>query len=219
VLEAGIFTDDQRPDTAVVLSRRAIALMEQFGDTGQSTFISALDMLANGLENSHHRREALAVYQRIAVVLDRSGRRETVTRNVISNNIGIALSNLGQLVEAEPVLRETADQFRRSNPAGEVHPAIIVNYARTLLGLNRVDSAAAYSRQLRAQAAREGNPGMEQTGLFFLVRADLMRGQLAQAARRLDEFKRLMPRLSRPRSWRGCWHRREASRRWRTRSC
>ena len=56
-------------------------------------------------------REALTVYRHIADRLDRSGRRETLARNVISNNIGIALANLGQLVEAEPVLRETAEQL------------------------------------------------------------------------------------------------------------
>ena len=199
VVQAGVFTDDGQADSGVATARRAIALMEQQGDTSAGRFVGGLNILANSLENSHHRREALAVYQRLANLLDRTGRRETVSRNVISNNIGIALSNLGQLAEAEPVLKETADQFRRSNPNHEVHPAIIVNYARTLLGLNRLDSAEAYIRQLREQGARDGAANFEQTALFFQVRADVMRRRLDQAATHLEDFKRLMPRLSRPR--------------------
>lgn len=198
-VQASILTDDGHPDSAVVIARRALVVMEQLGDTSAGRFVGVLNILANSLENAHHRRDALAVYQRLADLLDRTGRRETVSRNAISNNIGIALSNLGQLVEAEPVLRETADQFRRTNPAHEVHPAILVNYARTLLGLNQLDSAEAYSRQLRSQAAREGIAGLEQTGIFFLVRADIFRRRLDLAERHLQDFKALMPRLSRPR--------------------
>jgi serine/threonine-protein kinase len=199
VIQAGILTDDQRPDSAVALSRRAIALMEERGDTAEYSFTEALNMMANALENSHHRREALAVYQRLADLLDRTGRRETVSRNAISNNIGIALTNLGQLLDAEPVLRETAEQFRRSNPEGEVHPAIIVNYARTLLGLNRLDSALAWSIRLRTQAARINNPGMEQTGLFFLIRGEVLRGNLGKAEAYFTDWKALIPRQSRHR--------------------
>ena len=200
LIEAEIATQDDRPDRAVELSRQVIAPLEQQGDTTGTTFIEAVNTLANGLENSGHRREALAAYQRIAALLDKSGRRETLTRNVVSNNIGIALSNLGQLLDAEPVLRETAEQFRRTNPAGEVHPAIIVNYSRTLLALHRLDSAAAWSRRLTAQAARDSNAGMEQTGLFFLAQIDLLRGRPAEAAAGIARFKGLMPRLSRPRA-------------------
>ncbi len=198
IVQAAILTDDGNPDSSVVLSRRAIALMEQRGDTGETEFVGALDILANGLENSHHRRAALEVYQRLAGVLDRSGRRATVSRNAISNNIGIALSNLGQLLDAEPVLRETADQFRRTNPGGEVHPAILVNYARTLLELGRLDSAIHWASQLRRQAARDGRANLEQTGLFFLTRAAIQQGRLDAAARHLRDLEALMPRVARP---------------------
>jgi serine/threonine-protein kinase len=198
VIEAGIFTDDQHADSAVPLARRGIALMEQRGDTAEAAFVEALDILANALENSHHRREALEVYQRLASLLDRTGRRETVSRNAISNNIGIALSNLGQLVEAEPVLRETAEQFRRTNPAHEVHPAIILNYARTLIELNRLDSAAVWSRQLQAQAVRDKIVGLEQTALFFLARIEIARGRFDEAAKAITALKALLPRVPRP---------------------
>jgi tetratricopeptide (TPR) repeat protein len=200
LIQAEIAIDDDRPDSAAGMSRRAITLLDQLGDTTQMAYVDALNTLANALENSGHRREALTVYQRIAGILDRSGRRETLTRNVISNNIGIALSNLGQLLDAEPVLRETAEQFRRTNPAGEVHPAIIVNYARTLLALNRLDSAAVWSRRLTTQSARDGNAVLEQTGLYFLVQIELQRGRLLEAETDLARFKGLMPRLSRPRA-------------------
>ncbi|HSB54796.1 MAG TPA: hypothetical protein VLD58_10585, partial [Gemmatimonadales bacterium] len=198
VIQAGILTDDQHADSAVVLARHGIALMEQRGDTGEAAYVEALDILANALENSHHRRAALEVYQRLAALLDRTGRRETVSRNAISNNIGIALSNLGQLVEAEPVLLETAEQFRRTNPEHEVHPAIMVNYARTLIELNRLDSAAIWARQLRVQAAREKIVGLEQTALFFLARIDIARGRLDEAAATIAAFRALQPRMPRP---------------------
>jgi eukaryotic-like serine/threonine-protein kinase len=196
--QAEIATADDRPDSAVALSRRAIALLDQQGDTAAIGFVNALNTLANALEHSSHRREALSVYQRIAGILDRNGRGETTFRSVISNDIGIALTDLGQLVEAAPVLRATVEQFGRSNPAGEVRPVILVAYARTLLGLQVADSAADWSSRLRSQAARDGNAVLEQTGLYFLVQADLLRGRLEEAAAHLEDFKRLIPRLSRP---------------------
>ena len=194
---AELAIDDRKADSGVVLARRAVELMTETGDTSKMEFLGALNTLANAFENSRKERQALEVYQRIAEYMDHRGHRETVTRTVVDNNIGIALSDLGQLVEAEPVLRKTADLFARSNPAGEVHPAIIINLARTLLALRQLDSAEAWTDRLLVQAVRNGHVEMQLIGTSLLLRLKLLQGKLPKAEAQLERYRALTAKASR----------------------
>ena len=128
-------------DSAAALGIRAAALLEGLGDTTGMDYVDVLNIVANARENQKRRREALAIYQRLAAMMDSTGRGQTLYRNIIRNNVGIALSNLGEMTAAEPILRETLETFRRSDPGGDVHPAILINYCRTVLFLRQLDTA------------------------------------------------------------------------------
>jgi hypothetical protein len=187
-----------RADTAVVLGRRAVALLDSLGATTGLSYLTVLNTLANALENAGHGREAITTYRRIAGVLARSGRGESTMHNVITNNIGIALSNLGEMRAAEPVLRQTVRDFARSNPTGFVHPAILINYNRTLLFLNQLDSAAMWYERMVSQAESQGDLEMQHSGHYGLAQVEVMRGHLPEAARHAALATRVGAKMAKP---------------------
>jgi serine/threonine-protein kinase len=199
LVEADIAYFTDRADTAVILGRRALGLLDSLGDTTGMQYIGALNSLANALENSGRGREAIMAYERINDVLDRSGRRESVFHSVITNNIGIALSNLGEMNAAEPVLRGTVEEFQRSDPTGFVHPAILVNYNRTMLFLRKLDTAGFWYDRMVSQAAAQRDVEMQQTGHYGLALVEAMRGRLSEAARHAEQAKRFGATLAQPR--------------------
>ena len=192
-------TSRGRADSAVILGERALSLMDSLGDTTGARYIDALTVLGNALENAGRGREAVAAYDHINSVLDRSGRQESVTHNVISNNIGIALSNLGEMQAAEPVLRRTVREFQGSDTTGFVHPAIVINYARTLLFLRKLDSAAVWYELLASQAAAQGQADLQQTGHYGLALVEALRGRLVGATWHAGQARRYGAVLEQPR--------------------
>ncbi len=188
-------------DSAAVMGTRAVALLDSLGDTRGSTYLSALNNMANALENLKRRREALEVYDRAAAVMDATGRGRSMGRTVLKNNIGIALSNLGEMTAAGTILHEALDEFGHSNPSGEVHPTIIVNYCGAALFLRQLDSAAVWYRRLVVQTEAQGAEGMPdaEEGAYGMAEVELARGRLDEAARWIAEDRRISASLARPR--------------------
>ena len=186
-------------DSAAALGRRSATIMESLGETAGTPYVSVLNTLANALENAKRRREALEIYGRIAALFDNSGRDKTMGRNIIRNNIGIALSNLGEMTAAAPVLQETLEEFGRSNPSGDVHPAILINYCRTMLFLRNLDAAGTWYERLYRQSAARDDVAMQDDGAYGMAEVELLRGRLAEAERWIAEEKRANARLSTPR--------------------
>jgi serine/threonine protein kinase len=184
-----------RFDSAAALGRRAASLLESTGDTTGTDYVGVWNIVANALENQKRRREALDIYRRLADRLDRTGRGQTVFRNIIRNNIGIALSNLGEMTAAEPILRETLETFRRGDPTGDVHPAILVNYCRTVLFLQKLDTADVWYRRLHAKAP---GPDIEAEAAHGIAEVALMRGELDEVARWSAAEKRVTARAGAP---------------------
>ena len=180
----------ERFDSAAALASRAAALLESAGDTTGVDYIDVLNIVANALENQKRRREALGIYQRLAAMMDSTGRGQTLYRNIIRNNVGIALSNLGEMTAAEPILRETLETFRRGDPGGDVHPAILVNYCRTVLFLQRLDTAAVWYHHLYARAAARKETDMAADAAYGMAQVELARGRLDEAARWIAEERR-----------------------------
>ncbi len=180
------------------LARQSSAMLESLGTTSSLLYLGALNAEANALENLKRRREAIAIYQRIAAVMDSTGRSESAGRVVMLNNIGIALSNLGEMTAAEPTLREAVRLYARSNPAGDVHPAILVNYCRTLLFLQELDSAATWYTRLAEQSAARRDASMEEIGAYGMAEVELQRRRLPEAARWIAREKRVSATVPKP---------------------
>jgi serine/threonine-protein kinase len=187
-----------RFDNGAALGRRSVAILERLGSTTGTPYVSALNTLANALENAKQGREALKIYGQIAAVFDNSGRGKTIFRNILRNNIGIALSNLGEMTAAAPVLQQTLEEARRSNPSGDVHPAILINYCRTMLFLRNLDEAETWYERLYRQSAERGDAVMQEEGAFGMAEVELLRGRLPEAARWIAEEERLNASLPTP---------------------
>jgi serine/threonine-protein kinase len=187
-----------RFDNGAALGRRSVAILEQLGSTTGTPYVSALNTLANALENAKQGREALKIYGRIAAEFDNSGRGKTIFRNILRNNIGIALSNLGEMTAAAPVLQQALEEARRSNPSGDVHPAILINYCRTMLFLRNLEEAETWYERLYRQSAARGDAVMQEEGAFGLAEVELMRGRQSEAARWIGEERRLNAELPAP---------------------
>jgi len=177
-----------RFDSAAVIARRAVALYDSLGQTRGFVYVGVLNTLANALENLKRRREALAMYERIATVLDSSGRGSSAMRNPIRNNIGIALSNMGEMTAAAPILRETVREFQRTNSDGFVHPAILINYCRTMLFMRQLDTAGTWYGRLFDQSAARNDAAMQAEGAQGMADVELARGNVAEAARWVAEY-------------------------------
>jgi serine/threonine-protein kinase len=187
-----------RFDSAAVLSRRAAALLERDGDSAGMPYISALDMEANALENLKQRREALSMYQRLALLMDRTGRGGVSGRNVIRSNIGLALANLGELITAEPIQQEALERSRRSNSRGQAHPVVIMNYCKTILFLEQADSTADCFETLYDQSRANGDTFMEGEAANGLAQVALARGRLDDAERWIAEDESTLRKRGKP---------------------
>jgi serine/threonine-protein kinase len=187
-------------DSAAAMGWRAAAIQERLGETKGSVYLSTLNTVANALEKLKRRREALELYRRVAAVMDSTGRERSMGRNVIKNNIGIALSNLGEMIAAERVLHETLEEFGRSSPSGQVHPTIIINYCGAALFLRQLDSAGTWYERLVRQAAARGADALpdEEEGAYGMAEVELLRGRLSEAARWIAEVRRINARLGGP---------------------
>ena len=130
--------------------------------------------------------------------MDSSGRGQAMSRNIIRNNIGIALSNLGEMKAAEPVLRKTVATFLRGNTEDFVHPAILINYCRTVLFLQRLDTAATWYEHLYTQSVERKDAMMESEGATGMARVELARGRANDAARWIDLARRADARRTPP---------------------
>lgn len=196
--EAEVEIKRGRFDQAAVLGQRSVDILEKLGSTTSTPYTDALNTLANALENAKRRREALAIYERLANLLDSTGRGKTIIRNIIRNNIGIALSNLGEMTAAASVLHETLEESRRSNPSGDVHPAILINYSRTMLFLRNLDESGASYGRLYQQALAHDDSAMEEEGASGMAEVELERGRLSEAERWIAEEARAKGRLPAP---------------------
>lgn len=63
----------ERFDSAAAIGRRAGGRLERVGDTTGMIYVEILNIEANALENLKRRRQALAIYRRLAAVMDSTG--------------------------------------------------------------------------------------------------------------------------------------------------
>ena len=187
-----------RFDSAAAIGKRSVGIMDSLGRQTGTSYVDALSTVANALENLNRGREALAIYERIAAVLDSTGRDKTIDRNVIRNNIGIAYADLGEMTTALPILQQTVEEFLGTNTSGYVHPAILINYCRTALYLRELDSAGTWYERLFRESVPSNDPAMED-GAYGMAEVELARGRLTEAEHWIAEEKRVSARLSSPR--------------------
>jgi len=148
--------------------------------------------LAEALRVDGRFREAAAMMERAAASLTALGRDDTQNAGTLFNNWGLLLDQIGRFDESERVLRRALEISRDDKGEGVVSPMLLVNYARVLRDLGRLDEAADYSERGYTKAVSAGDDVVRNQALLLRGSIYRQRGDLARARAMFDEVE---PRL------------------------
>jgi len=145
--------------------------------------------LASAYHIAGREGEACVAFEQASARLAALGRDDTETAATLFNNWGIALYKLGRSLEAEKAFKRSIDISRAGGAEGTVAPTLLINYARPLRDLGRLDEAADYAERGYAKAQQAG----DQVALnqCLLLRASIYRllGNLPRAAEMLSQVE------------------------------
>jgi eukaryotic-like serine/threonine-protein kinase len=134
-------------------------------------------------------REALDLNTESAAALERNGRGGTLAHVTVMGNRATLLYRLGETLRAEATGRETLlrlEALRESAPAA---PATAINYANTLLRLERADQAIAILTKSREDAQALRNEHWRTIATLLLARAYVSAGRPAEAQAHIDDVR------------------------------
>ena len=168
--------------------RRAIAIRDGLGRTGDTFYADLLSTLAYAFSREGRPRDAVRTYLRAERVMDSTGRGAMMDRAVIEHDLAIEYLSLGETAGAERLLHDVLERVRRADPSGHLPVQALIHYARAALFARDLDSARQYFALLARQAAREHNPYWQGRALFGLAEADIAAGDLRAARRTMARF-------------------------------
>src|SRR5262249_9507794 len=111
----------------------------------------------------------------------------TARAATVFNNWGVSLTLLGRPVDAERALGRAIAISRDAEGDGAVSPMLLVNYARTLQDVGRLNDAAAFGERGLDKARKAGAGVVVSQALLLLGSIDRNLGDLDGAERRLSE--------------------------------
>ena len=148
--------------------------------------------LAEAQRSAGDMRKATAAFEQAAARLDDLGRDQTATAGTLYNNWGLSLARLGQNLEAEQVYRRAIELSRTDATDEAVSPMLLVNYARNLRDLGRLDEAAANAERGYAKARALDYDTVVNQALLLLASIYRQQAALPRAAAALAQVE---PRL------------------------
>src|SRR5713101_6534140 len=116
-----------------------------------------LTALARAYRHAGQVREARAAFEQASARLTALGRDDTQRAGALFTNWGLASWGWGQPLDAERLLRRALTISQDNRAEATVPPLVLVNYARSLMDLGRLDEAADYAERAHSKAAAAGN--------------------------------------------------------------
>jgi len=150
--------------------------------------------LAGAYRNVGQVRQSSEAFQRAVAQLTALGRDDTQRAGTVLNNWGVALYFWGQPLDSERVLRRAIKLSQDDQSEAAISPMLLLNYARALLELGRLNEAADYAERAHDKAQKGGdNVAVNQS---LLVRSSIYRGQgdLERARQMLSEVESILRR-------------------------
>jgi tetratricopeptide (TPR) repeat protein/tRNA A-37 threonylcarbamoyl transferase component Bud32 len=190
--QARMTRDRGERDSALGMTRQAVALAVAAGDTSSVDFADATERASLQLHQENRLREALELNARTIATLERIGRGATFRMLLARFDRARNLRNLGEFRTADSALGEAVRLARGIDPG---HAAsLLSNLAGEIAqALDRPDSAiAAYERGLAA-GRRLGATPRQQWALERLITIHADQGQLDRTRARYAELAALVP--------------------------
>ncbi len=148
-----------------------------------------LMLQASAYRNAGLVRESRAAFERAGAHLASIGREDTQRAGTLFNNWGVALWSWGQPLDAERMLRRA---IKLSQDDRTKSSLLLLNYARALNELGRLEEAAEYAERAAARAQAAGDSGAVSQSLLVRASVYRARGDLDRATQMLSELE---PRL------------------------
>jgi eukaryotic-like serine/threonine-protein kinase len=170
----------------------------------ESRFVSApLELtvsarLADAYRLAGRYREADVAFRQAFARLAALGRDRTNMAADLLNDWGLTMRGLGQMLEAERLLR-TAIQIDSADATEDrVSPMLMINLARVLRDLERLPESAHYAERAYASARRSGEEVVINQALFVRAAVYRQQGAFERAQAALDELEPRLQRLLPP---------------------
>jgi tetratricopeptide (TPR) repeat protein len=144
-------------------SQKAIALVQEAQrQLTQSPLRSDIAELREWMSTESYRNagrysDAIPAFEQASMRLTALGRDDTQTAGTLFNNWALALNQLGRPLDAEKIYRRGIDISRADDTEQAVSPMLMINYARVLRDLARVDEAADYAQRGYDKAQQAGD--------------------------------------------------------------
>jgi tetratricopeptide (TPR) repeat protein len=177
---------------AILRAQAARAALKQAPIPSELAELNTLITLASGYSNAGQYRKADAAFKQAATALTVLGRNDTQRAGTVFNNWGVLLTLAGRPLEAEKVLRRSIDISRTDRTETTVQPIPLINYARVLYELRRLDEAFDYVERGYTQAQQAGDETAIDQALLLQASIYRGKGDLHNASRVLSEAE---PRL------------------------
>jgi serine/threonine protein kinase len=178
----------------VARAQAAERLLKQWPYRSELLELNTVLFLAAAYQDAGRLPEASATFEQAAVRLTALGRDDTQRASALFNNWGITLTVDGRPLDAERVLGRALAISRDNQGEQTVSPMLLVNYARSLQDLQRLQEADDYAGRGYAKGLQTGDNMV--IGQALLLRASIYRGlgDLERSAQMLAEVE---PRLRR----------------------
>jgi serine/threonine-protein kinase len=179
----------------------AIARIELAGTLlKQSPFRSAIQdfniqsNLAESYSQAGQPGQAIPLFEQAAATLTSLGRDQTQNAGTLYNNWALSLDLAGRPREAEEIYRRAIEVSRSNDTDEAVSPMLLLNYARSLRWLERLDEAAKFAEKAYERGKAKGFEVVVNQSLLLRASTYRAQGDVARSAAMLAEVE---PRLDR----------------------
>jgi tetratricopeptide (TPR) repeat protein len=185
--EAQIENRRANRDAAVVLLLQATQAIERAHKTRSTMYSAALSALGNVYLGQNNLAALIDVSKRAAAVQQELGGTDTSDYLALKQNLAVALSLAGEVRESLAEREQINKLVHRFDAKGQEPLIYAMNYAMSLLRMERPEAAEQALAGTETRARASGNHAMVIQSLHATGWAHIELGQWAQASAALDE--------------------------------
>jgi serine/threonine-protein kinase len=181
----------QRGDAKTEVERDQAALQLLRGSQFHSEMAeaSAFRDLAEAYRDAGRYREAITAFEDASSELALLGRDNTESAGTLYNNWALALFQVGRPLEAAKLFRRAIEISRADSTETVLSHMLLLNYARPLRELQRLDEAADYAQRASANAQKAGDELVVNQSLLELARIYREQGNFRGTAEMLEKVE------------------------------